>query len=157
MDEGPPSPASTVAIAFKISRLSLAYKLVWRLAQHPRVRHAVERPLAGPDKIGKDARRAVHELGRLEHLQHLGVQLGTPPLTGRGRPVQPLVQPGDAHPEDRAAHRVRHAVEQPRQKPLVPRDVVLLWSADRQSDLLTSLLTVAQPADRRTAFEPRRG
>src|ERR1035437_7738670 len=58
-------------------------------------------------------RRTVGAFGRVDHLQPLGVQLPPAALTSRGRPVEPLVEPRLAHPQDHAAHRVRHAVERP--------------------------------------------
>src|ERR1039457_2388678 len=60
-----------------------------------------------------NARRAIGALGRVEHLQDLGVQLGPAPLTCGGRPVEPFVEPRLAHSQDHAAHRVRDAVEGP--------------------------------------------
>src|SRR5664279_3869135 len=58
-------------------------------------------------------RRAVGARGYVEQLQDRRVQLGPAPLTSGGRPVEPLVEPRLAHPQDHAAHRVRDAVEGP--------------------------------------------
>jgi hypothetical protein len=62
-----------------------------------------------------DARGSVRCPGRLEPLAHCGVELATPLLTTGGLTVDPLVEPGEADPEDAAADRVWH----PERGPLV--------------------------------------
>jgi hypothetical protein len=79
-----------------------------------RVRDRVhaDRP-PGLKPVGMHARRAVGALGCAEHLRHLGVQVGRRCWPHSGRQVEPLVEPGLAHPEDYPAHRIRHAVKRP--------------------------------------------
>ena len=48
-----------------------------------------------------------------ERRGHRGVDLGAPPLGRRGRAGDPLVEPGQRHPEQGAGDRVRHPVEGP--------------------------------------------
>src|SRR4029077_11890100 len=60
-----------------------------------------------------DARGPVGALRRLECGPDRGVELAATDLGRCQFPVHPLVEPGDADPQDRAAHHVWHPVHGP--------------------------------------------